>query len=197
VEASAPNPTLPNAGMTELEDAAITAQPVATNGFTPTVSEPEKASAAPSQTSIGDAVNTLAEAAWDRQAPSVTANTDGWVEELRDSSETEIGVQATPTSVQQAKSWAEDVPAAAPTAPNGEVNDGFERVIHHQRQNSSRGRGRGRGRGDGFHGRRGEFRGRGRGRGDFRGGRGRGGFGGPQGNHGDGPNRPSAPSAGQ
>lgn len=88
----------------------------------------------------------------------------------------------------QTSSWAEDEPTGpAPTAGN----DGFEQVVHHQRQNSVRGGGRGRGgrgRGDGSRGGRGgrgEFRGRGRGRGDSKGGRGRGGFAGQQGNRGE------------
>ncbi|CRG83208.1 hypothetical protein PISL3812_00559 [Talaromyces islandicus] len=85
----------------------------------------------------------------------------------------------------QTASWAEDVPSG-PTPTAG--NDGFEQVVHHQRQNSVRaGRGRSRGRGDGSRGRggRGEFKGRGRGRGEFKGGRGRGGLGGQQGNRGE------------
>jgi hypothetical protein len=185
----ASDPTLANAGLTELQDTSATVQAATSNGFASSAaSQPEDVIAAPAQTSVGDAANSVGES-WDPQAShsaDPSANADEWVEVPRDPSETETGVQATPASVQPSTSWAEDVPSVAPTA-NKEGGDGFEQVVHHQRQNSVRGRGgRGRGRGDGFRGRgRGDFRGRGRGRGEFRGGRGRGGFGGPQGNRGE------------
>lgn len=187
----ASDPTLVNAGLTELQDTSVIEQTATSNDFAPsgTAVQPDEPLIAPSQTSIGDAANALAESTWDPQASgslAASASADGWVEVPRNPAETETGVQATPASVQPSSSWAEDIPTEAPAVPSTEGNDGFEPVVHHhQRQNSVRGRGRGRGRGEGYRGRggRGEFRGRGRGRGgEFKGGRGRGGFGNQQGN---------------
>lgn len=172
------DPTIANAGLTELQDATVSAAADASAfgsaGQTAQATEP---ALAPTQTAAGDGANSLA-ASWEPQA-----SVDEWVEVSRNPSETETGSPSTTAAAQASTSWAEDVPtAAAPVAGT----DGFEQVVHHQRQNSVRGRGggRGRGRGDGFRGRggRGEFRGRGRGRGEFKGGRGRGGLGGQQGN---------------
>lgn len=153
-----------------------------------TTAKPEK-QLAPSQTAPGNGSNQQADASWNPQPTdqaSAAPNEDGWVEVSRDPNETETGVEATPAAVQPSATWTEETPSAT-AAANGDNNtnasDGFEPVMHHQRQGSLRGRGRGRGRGgaDGFRsgrggGRGGDFRGRGRGRGDFRGGRGRGGF---------------------
>lgn len=194
------DPTLANAGLTELQDPSVVVQASQANGAVEAAaSHPEQFSAAPSQTSIGDAANQLAENTWDPQGStslSASATADGWVEVPRDPQETETGIDATTASAHATNSWAEDVPSAAPTSAN-EANDGFEQVVHHQRQNSTRGGrgGRGRGRGDNFRGRggRGEFRGRARGRGDFRGGRGRGG----QAQRSEAANRPAVAASGQ
>ncbi|GAD94499.1 conserved hypothetical protein [Paecilomyces variotii No. 5] len=185
---AASDPTLANAGATELQDSSVAVQSVNSNGFAdPGASQPEQASAVPPQTIAEDGANAQAHS-WDPQASDALAastNADGWVEVPRDPTETDTGIQNTPAAAHGSNNWAEDVPKknAAPVKAEG---DGFEPVVHHQRQPSQRGRGRGRGRGDGFRGRggRGEFRGRGRGRGEFRGGRGRGGFGGQQNSNG-------------
>lgn len=176
--APASDPTVANAGLTELQDTSTTAQ---TNGVAPSGTTQPEVTTAPSQTSVGDAANAAAET----NSGTASANADEWTEVPRDPAETETGVQATPAAGQPTTTWAEDGSSTQATAANNEGNDGFEQVVHHQRQNSIRGRGgaRGRGRGDSFRGRgRGDFRGRGRGRGDFRGGRGRGGFAGQQAN---------------
>lgn len=186
---SASDPTLVNAGATELQDSSVVIQSVTSNGFSVTAaSQPEQASAVPPQTIAEDGANAQAHS-WDPQASdslAASANTDSWVEVPRDLSETDTGVQNTPAATHGSNNWAEDVPTNTATPAKVDGNDGFERVVHHQRQPSQRGRGRGRGRGDGFRGRggRGEFRGRGRGRGEFRGGRGRGGYGGQQNSNG-------------
>lgn len=186
--APASDPTVANAGLTELQDTSATAQ---TNGIAPSGTSQPEVTTAPSQTSVGDAANAVAEENWKPQASdseAASANADEWTEAPRDPAETETGVQATPAAGQATTSWAEDGSSTQATAGNNEGNDGFEQVVHHQRQNSIRGRGgaRGRGRGDSFRGRgRGDFRGRGRGRGDFRGGRGRGGLAGQQANRGE------------
>jgi len=167
---SASDPTIANAGLTELQDRTVSATVDSSSfaaGAAAQLEEP--VAAAPAQTLVNDAANPVAETNWESQTAAA---------EPAEVTPTE----AAPTD--QQSSWAEDTPTeTAPTAGN----DGFEQVVHHQRQNSvrnGRGNGRGRGRGDGSRGRggRGEFRGRGRGRGDGKVGRGRGGFGGQQGN---------------
>lgn len=171
------DPTIANAGLTELQDATVSAAVETDRAVQAT--EPV---VAPIQTSAGDGANLLAESTWEPQA-SGTLTTDGWVEVAHPTE----GEAESPSTAAAAgsTSWAEDVPTGAAPAEG----DGFEQVVHHQRQGSVRGGGgRGRGRGDGSRGRggRGEFRGRGRGgrgggrggerggeRGEFKGGRGR------------------------
>ncbi|CAK39749.1 uncharacterized protein BO96DRAFT_385000 [Aspergillus niger CBS 101883] len=172
------DPTIANAGYTELQDSSYNTDATATvTTESATAAEPEAEQVQPpAQTLVGEGANAVAEANWDANASGVSsANTEGWVEVPRDPAETDTGLEATPAAAQA------EVKGSA-TAEHGSENvtvpkDGFEQVHHHQRQPSVRGRGRGghgRGRGDGFRGRgRGEFRGHGRGRG--RGGRGRGG----------------------
>ncbi|KAI9924536.1 hypothetical protein ASPWEDRAFT_172497 [Aspergillus wentii DTO 134E9] len=179
--APASDPTLANAGYTELQDSTLAAadpaasqQPTAAAEATQSEQVPP-----PAQTLVSDAANPVAEATWisnaDASHPS-SATAEGWVEVPRDPAETDTGLQATPAAV-ETDLKNNSIPAQ--TSENGQVRkegvDGFEPVVHHQRQPSGRGRGgggRGRGRGE-FRGRgRGDFRGRGRG---GRGGRGRGG----------------------
>jgi hypothetical protein len=149
------DPTIANAGMTELEDTAAyqkNDEPAEAHPIVP----PEQSSITP------DAANAVAERSWDPQA-SMTSDSpsgEGWVEVPRDPAETDTGLAATPAAIHNSTSWAEEVNADAAAEEKTTVeNDGFEQVTHHQ----NRGRGRGQ---------RGDFRGRGRG-GDFRG-RGRG-----------------------
>lgn len=171
------DPTIANAGLTELQDTAVSAR-------TDQAAQATEPVIAPTQTSAGDGANLLAESKWEPQA-SGTLTSDEWVE-VAHPAEGETESPSTAAAVQGSTSWAEDVPTGAAPAEG----DGFEQVVHHQRQGSVRGRGgRSRGRGDGSRGRggRGEFRGRGRGgrggeRGEFKGGRGRGGPAGQQSN---------------
>ncbi|KAK1145448.1 hypothetical protein N8T08_004323 [Aspergillus melleus] len=177
--APASDPTLANAGYTELQDPSYTASAPAADEAAP-APENSELNAPPAQTQVSDAANPVAEATWDPSTGgslTSSATADGWVEVPRDPAETDTGLQATPAAVEvdaQNAAAAEAVSAdaeeaSAPKAQKGEASEGAA----HQRQPSFRGRGRGgRGRGDGSRGRgRGEFRGRGRGRG----GRGRGG----------------------
>ncbi|PYH33234.1 uncharacterized protein BO87DRAFT_407457 [Aspergillus neoniger CBS 115656] len=172
------DPTIANAGYTELQDSSYNTDAAATvANESATAAEPEAEQVQPpAQTLVGEGGNAVAEANWDANAYGVSsANTEGWVEVPRDPAETDTGLEATPAAAQ---AEVKTSPAAEQGTENVTVpKDGFEQVHHHQRQPSVRGRGRGghgRGRGDGFRGRgRGEFRGHGRGRG--RGGRGRGG----------------------
>ncbi|KUL85218.1 hypothetical protein ZTR_08923 [Talaromyces verruculosus] len=181
-ESAVTDPTIANAGLTELQDTTVSA-----TVETDQAVEATEPVVAPTQTSAGDGANLLAESSWEPQA-SGTSTTGEWVE-VTHPAEEEAESPSTAAAAQGSSSWAEDVPTGAAPAEG----DGFEQVVHHQRQGSVRGRGgRGRGRGDGSRGRggRGEFRGRGRGgrggergeRGEFKGGRGRGGSAGQQGN---------------
>ncbi|KAH8704236.1 hypothetical protein BGW36DRAFT_288617 [Talaromyces proteolyticus] len=167
----ATDPTVANAGLTELQDTTISATVDGSSfGTSGAAVQSEEPVTAPTKTFVGNAANQAAESSWE---PQTTASADEWVEVSPQPAETETG---TATAVEPSGSWAEDIPTGA--API--EGDGFEQVKHHQRQSSVRGRGRGgRGRGDGSRGRggRGEFRGRGRGRGEHKGGRGRGGHG--------------------
>ncbi|KAE8146138.1 hypothetical protein BDV25DRAFT_163074 [Aspergillus avenaceus] len=175
--APASDPTLANAGYTELQDASCSNEASAANGSAGTAAQQEQV-APPAQTLVSDAANPVAEASWNPNpgdSPPST-NTEGWVEVPRDAAEPDDGLQATPPTGDATVEDASGKTAENVTEPKAQGGDGFESVVHHQRQPSFRGRGRG-GRGrDGFRGRgRGDFRGRGRGRG----GRGRGG---PNGN---------------
>ncbi|KAF9887655.1 hypothetical protein FE257_009748 [Aspergillus nanangensis] len=174
--APASDPTISNAGFTELQDSPYIAE-AAPTGEAPTAALHAEAVPPPAQTIVSDAANPVAEASWDPNASDALAsstNADGWVEVPRDPAETETGFEATPASGSDLKNNEAAVQGngeenvIAPKADGGEAGS-----AQHQRQPSFRGRGRGRGRGEGSRGRgRGEFRGRG-GRG--RGGRGRGG----------------------
>ena len=146
--AAVSDPTLANAGLTELQDSPISAELAASQDAS-TTPQADQATP-PSQTLISDAANQVAEAAYNPTSLESSATTDGWVEVPRDPAETETGLQATPADVNNNTVPAEGTPAR-----------------------TKRGHRRPRG-GEGSRGRggRGEFRGRGRG---GRGGRGRGG----------------------
>ncbi|ODH13902.1 hypothetical protein ACO22_06805 [Paracoccidioides brasiliensis] len=183
------DPTLVNAGLTELHNPSLSApQRPTTNGF-PASGNPQhqEISSVPMQSIVGnDSANAVTQMRWDNQGSNLSASTaaDGWIEVKKADVEGTTTQNALPPT---SGSWAEDIPAVASidgTSP--EPNDGFKPVVsHNTRQNSGRGRGfRGRGpRGEGFRGRggfrgdRGEYRGRGRGRGGEYRGRGRGGYG--------------------
>ena len=166
------DPTVANAGLTEIEGAA------SLNGG----ATAEEASNAPPTGSVdGGAANAAADDQWDRQA---TGSDDPLAESFemvpRDPLETETPAAPAPNNSTQ--SWADESHESAPSStPVPAGNDGFHEVHH----NRGRGRGgfQGEGRGGfrgGRGGPRGDGRGRGRGRGDFRG-RGRGGFRGDRG----------------
>ncbi|PGG98126.1 hypothetical protein GX51_06975 [Blastomyces parvus] len=193
------DPTIANAGMTELHDPSLaTQQTPTTNGFSSSgTPHPEEMSSAPSQSAVNnEAANPIAQLKWDNQGSNMSASTtaEGWVEvEKADVEGTQIATtQGAPPTLPISSRWADDIPVQNTTGgATPEPNDGFKPVVgHHARQNSGRGRGfRGRGgpRGEGFRGRggfrgdRGEYRGRGRGRGGEYRGRGRGGYNNAQG----------------
>lgn len=141
------DPTLANAGLTELQDTSVRAEAAAQDNF-PTSDQ----LAPPSQTLVSDAGNAVAERSYNGNSMTSSATTDGWVNVPRDPAETDTGLQATPANT-------ENVEADAKGGRN-------------RNNNNNRQGGRGRGEGNRGGRSRGDFRGRGRG---GRGGRGRGG----------------------
>lgn len=193
-ESGGSDPTVVNAGLTELE------APNQTNGALET--QPEANAAG--QINTGDASGNLAGERWDTDAAGTGAEKggmeDSYVHVPRPDAEVEVPAEAS-THQPQGSNWAEDVPsheasgnvageawdtkapgeqqedgwaATGPAATNGTADDGFSEVPSGRRGGRGRG-GDGEFRGRG--GRRGNFRGRGDGeyRGRGRGGRGRGG----------------------
>ncbi|EGC48111.1 conserved hypothetical protein [Histoplasma capsulatum var. duboisii H88] len=196
------DPTIANAGLTELQDPPLAAQQApTTNGFpTSGTPHPDEISSAPSQSAVNnETANPRAQMRWDNQGSKMSASTtaEGWVEIEKadvEGTSTTTATQGVHPTLPTSGSWAEDIPVQTSVADGAspEPNDGFKPVVsHHARQNSGRGRGfRGRGgpRGEGFRGRggfrgdRGDYRGRGRGRGgEYRGRGGRGGYNNAQG----------------
>jgi hypothetical protein len=149
------DPTVVNAGLTELQDTSISTLAAAeVESTAPQVDQV----APPAQTATGNGGNAVANATYDPTSMTSSATTDGWVEVPRDPAETETGLQATPA--------------------NTETNNTSEETAG-AKGNSGRGRARnGRGRSEGSRGGRGRDP---RGRGDFRGRGGRGGRGGKRG----------------
>lgn len=174
------DPTILNAGLTELEDFAIT-----TNGET-TVNESGPVTDVASIDS--GAANEVAEAHWDlKLTQSIVSGPDGFemIDHPSNAAVHQNGVNPATAPATGTSSWAEDVPTDVPVIPSATpADDGFHEVSHHR---AARGRGshggqgewrgsrggRGRGDGRGRSGSRGDGRGRGRG-GPHRGDRGRG-----------------------
>ncbi|KAI1078526.1 hypothetical protein F5B20DRAFT_204576 [Whalleya microplaca] len=167
-EAVGTDPTVANAGLTEIDTAGGTAH--LTNGHT---ESPAPSGFLPLNAGVtDDAANAAAEAAWDASNDlSASISQEEWVKISRDLTETETGLTATPAQAGNVQSWADDQPDNLPeqTATPTETNDGFHQVQRnrpprHEREGSYRGRGRGgyREHGEG-RGRGGRGRGRGRG----------------------------------
>lgn len=150
------DPTLANAGLTELQDSPVSAELAASQDASTTPHADQVVP--PAQTLVSDAANQVAEAAYNPTSVESSATTDGWVEVPRDPAETETGLQATPADVIN-----NTVPAEGTPAPTKGQNGGRGGRGHRRPGGGEGSRGRGG---------RGEFRGRGRG---GRGGRGRGG----------------------
>lgn len=155
--AAVSDPTVANAGLTELEDPSVSDELAASEAANAT---PQAGQVAPpAQTLISDAANQIAETTYNPTSMDSSATTDGWVEVPRDPAETETGLQATPADVDN------NTPAVEGAAAGAKGQNGGHRGRGHRRPRGGEGS---RGRGG-----RGEYRGRGRGAG--RGGRGRGG----------------------
>ncbi|KAK4640197.1 hypothetical protein QC761_604870 [Podospora bellae-mahoneyi] len=162
------DPTVANAGLTEVDDGSAVAL---TNGHGQDASS--VSGGAPGNADVADsAANAAGENQWD--TGNTISDSQEWVSVNvpRDLSETETGAAATPaqpTAPVTNQSWADEHPetAAEATTP---ADDGFHQVPSRSRgsrDGGHRGRGGFRGRGGGF---RGDGRGRGRGRGGDRGG---------------------------
>lgn len=167
------DPTVANAGLTELQDTSFGAQ------AEPAASEADQL-APPAQTLVSDAGNPIAEQTW---APT-TDESGEWVKLPRNPDETDTGLQATPAIADAGLNNGSVGAEITTQGENGAKSGGRRR--HGQRGGRGRndakraGEGRGEGRaGEGRgEGRAGEGRGRG-GRRGGRGGRGRGGASGP------------------
>lgn len=165
------DPTVANAGLTEIDTTATIPNGIATDTDTPTTAPPTASVAE-------NAGNAAAEEQWDTKPAGDTGMEDSYEIIPRPTDETDNRGSATPAAPTSTQSWADEAQAAAGEEGRGQVttngNDGFQEVTQRgPRQHRGFGPGdRGRGRG------RGGFRGRGGERGDFRG-RGRGGRGGP------------------
>lgn len=169
------DPTILNAGLTELDDTPIT-----TNGL------PKARESAPA-TDVASvdagAANEVAEAHWDSKlSQSIASGADGFelIDHPPNAAVSQNGIEPTAAATTGAPSWAEEVPTAIPIIPSATpADDGFHEVSH---QRPGRGRGGSQGGPGEYRGARGgRGRGEGRGRGGFRGdgrGRGRGGGGG-------------------
>ncbi|KAK0660419.1 hypothetical protein QBC41DRAFT_41231 [Cercophora samala] len=159
------DPTVANAGLTEVDDGSAVAL---TNGHGQDASS--ASGGAPSNADVTDsAANAAGENQWDTS--KTISDSQEWVSVNvpRELSETETGAAATPaqpTAPATNQSWADEHPET--TAAAAPADDGFHQVPSRNRGSRDGGH-RGR---DGFRGRGGGFRGDGRGRGR---GRGRGG----------------------
>ncbi|KAI2467828.1 hypothetical protein F4781DRAFT_298754 [Annulohypoxylon bovei var. microspora] len=165
------DPTVANAGLTEIDSTGATAP--LTNGHT---EKPTPGTDLPANIDVADsAANAAAESNWDPNSDLSASVSQDWVKVPRDPAETDTGLTATPASTGNVQSWADEQPENPPQArAPTEANDGFHQVQRNRPQRGDREggwHGRGRGRGD-YH--RGGYRGHGEGRGRGRG-RGRGG----------------------
>jgi hypothetical protein len=151
------DPTLANAGLTELQDTSVGAEATTTEAASG-ANLPTDQIAPPAQTLITEEGNQVAETTYDPKDMTSSGTIDGWVEVPRDPAETDNGLQATPANTDTNNTTTGDTAGAKGQSGRGRGGRG------------------GRGRGEGFRGRgRGDFRGRGDLRGRGRGRRGRGG----------------------
>lgn len=140
------DPTLANAGLTELQDTSVGAA-AATTETASGANLPTDQIAPPGQTLVTKEGNQVAESTYEAKDMSSSGTIDGWVEVPRDPAETDNGLEATPANTDTNNAAAGDTAGAKGQSGRGRGSRG------------------GRARGEGFRGRgRGDFRGRGRGR---------------------------------
>ncbi len=169
----ATDPTVANAGMTEIDAGTDTAL---TNGHLEEA--PNNTTHIANADVADEAANAAGESQWDTGNGLSLSTSQEWVQVPHDPVETETGFEATPAAANVTPSWADDQPEAQPEVPTqADPNDGFHQVQRHRGRGDRDGGWRGR---SGYRGGRG-FRGDGRGRGRGGGGRGGGGpFRGPR-----------------
>lgn len=97
------DPTMANAGMTELDDAALT------SSVTEHVAETASGLPTNGDIDIG-AANAAAENNWDPSTNNDLSASQEWVEVERDAAETDTGLAATPAATTQTQSWADEQP---------------------------------------------------------------------------------------
>jgi hypothetical protein len=98
------DPTIANAGLTELDAPAATSKQDGHEAY--------EAHGIPQNSGFGDgAANAAAEANWDNANDMSTSQE--WVEVPRDANETDTGVTATPAAPSNTQSWADDQPEHA------------------------------------------------------------------------------------
>jgi hypothetical protein len=96
------DPTIANAGLTELDAPPATSMANGTH-------ESHEVQGVPQNSGFGDgAANAAAEANWDTQ--NDLSQSQEWVEVPRDSAETDTGITATPAAPSNVQSWADDQP---------------------------------------------------------------------------------------
>ncbi|KAJ5661673.1 uncharacterized protein N7477_009289 [Penicillium maclennaniae] len=150
------DPTMTNAGLTELQDTSVSAAVSASDAR----AHPDS-NAPPSQTLISDAGNKVAENTYDPNGLASSATTDSWVEVPRDLSETETGLQATIANTDTHNATTEDASAGKGHSNGrgrgrggprrGDASRGGRGRGERGRENRGRG-GRGRGRRGGANG---------------------------------------------
>lgn len=149
--AAVSDPTMTNAGLTELQDTSVSAAVAPSDTNAQAISN-----APPPQTLISDAGNQVAENTYYPNGLASSATTDGWIEVPRDPAETDTGLQATLANTDTHNATTDDT-SAGKVQPNGRGRGRGGRG----RGDASRGRGRGergrdnRGRGGRGRGRRG------------------------------------------
>lgn len=107
------DPTMTNAGLTELQDTSVSAAVAASDADAQLDSN-----GPPSQTLVSDAGNKVAESTLDPNGTASSATTDGWVEVPRDLAETDTGLQATIANTDTHNATTEDA-SAGKGQPNG------------------------------------------------------------------------------
>ncbi|KAJ5293262.1 uncharacterized protein N7443_009215 [Penicillium atrosanguineum] len=152
------DPTMTNAGLTELQDTSISAAVAASDA---NANAQPDSNAPPSQTLVSDAGNKVAENTYDPNGLASSATTDGWVEVPRDPAETDTGLQATIANTDTHNATTEDDSAGKGHSNGrgrgrggprrGDASRGGRGRGERGRENRGRG-GRGRGRRGGVNG---------------------------------------------
>lgn len=110
----ATDPTIANAGLTEIDAGADIA---ITNGHSAEASAESANTGAPANADVGEgAANAAADSQWDAGNASMSASQE-WVEVPREPAETDNGLNATPAAPANTQSWADDAADHAAEVP--------------------------------------------------------------------------------